>query len=1621
MSFKKIILIVLFFIPHLALPQNFGWITPNQAYLKMYVADDGMYRINKSDFINAGVITSGLDPRTIKLYYKGNQIPIYFWGEQDGIFDDTDYFDFYGIRNYGGLTNVYTSTNAISYQLDEFFDLYSDTSVYWVGWGGNSGLRYVENNYSTTLQYPYNYFYKKLHFEKDSIYSPGEIVNDVDYRYYSTERFQGEGWYWRQFLYNNSYSQSFLSLFRDTLVQAKLKFFAYPYNQSTSIVNEHRLIFKINNYQFDTIKTDNFRKFDTTVFFSSSNLNLLSSNTITIRYLPPPSFTAGRLYFDMFEIFYPRNFYIDSSFLSFEAELTDTTSRKFTINGYNSSNYLYIYDNKNYQKIVNYSSSGSSLFFSGKGNGKFEIINNDIQKKPFRIKKRQVPDLISSSNGADYLIIYNKLFETSAENLRQHRQTHNGFRAFKSEVEDIFDIFNFGIENPVALKRFVSYVYSNWQTPKLKFLCLFGRGSLDPKKNSLGSVFYNNYVPVYGNPASDGYYANFNQGAFTYTQQIAVGRLPAFTSQEAQDMVNNIISYENQNLDSWIKQPIMISGGYDYSSQQVFVAQSNNFINTYLSPRPLSLKSQKIYLNDPSGLVTYPYSDSIKNSINRGSILVNYMAHAGNGYWDFVFNDPSILSNGYKMPLIFSMTCFTGKNAETSSRGYGENFIRYAGKGAIGFISTTGTSFSGSGNTFNDYLIRSVRDTLRYTGDIMSNSTKLMSANNDTTSFVVRNTINSYNLLGDPAVKILLPNYPEFDITQNDYSISTSTPSINEAVQLSISPKNLGTFADSCKIRFQLLKNSALYKTRDTIIRNLDFQFSVNHNFSLDSSGTYEMKIILDVDNWYPRELKANNSITIPLYLKNLTFVPLKPLDNQVLSSGMIEFSGLNPWINSAVYPTTLLLQLDTARSFSSPMLSTYFRSPAPGSVSKFNINLNTTQNPKLYYWRMNSVINGDSAGWSKPNRLIINLSEDINRSRGLINTESDSIIIISKNFPEQYESFELNRLKKTVSGLQLNEFSSTIRAQSDGYQPYMPSYVNIGSLQIAFSDEVADIGLNLLKVNKKTSKLISLKNFKVTTTQSSDSVISYLNTFDTTHILVLCKVFAVPGGTMLSVAARNKIKEFGSIYADSLRSPSGFSWYDTWSMIGYQGALPGQVPEGFYKYPGGAVPTTPAICEQQIQFLYTTGYVNNIIGPSKEWKSFSWNQIINQNTDIKFDVFGINRNNQNVLLIENVSTNNYVDLQSINSYQYPYLNIIGKLFMDSVMGYSSPVLSNINMRYIPAGDISIDKNSLILSDSIVYFDTAGIFARYYNVGYADINGVIRNLFVYNNGNKVIIRSDTINSVLKVDSSGVFKKTIKVKGLPVNPKYRNRVDVFLEILPLNAQNELNSYNNIVNANFIIEGVPGIYNDIALYSDGIKLNHSGDYVRINPDMTLIIKNEKDSAINFDTIPITMFVNSENLASNKDSKEKNMFKYELSGKEMQINFSPVFKEGVNEIKFIVNDNIGFNRDTIKYTVNVSTEFALKNLYNFPNPMKNETSFSFELSGMNNPTSCSIKIYSSAGRLIKIINIPAVIGYNNISWDGRDEDGDYIANGVYFYKLIVNADSKRETALQKLVVLR
>ena len=120
--------------------------------------------------------------------------------------------------------------------------------------------------------------------------------------------------------------------------------------------------------------------------------------------------------------------------------------------------------------------------------------------------------------------------------------------------------------------------------------------------------------------------------------------------------------------------------------------------------------------------------------------------------------------------------------------------------------------------------------------------------------------------------------------------------------------------------------------------------------------------------------------------------------------------------------------------------------------------------------------------------------------------------------------------------------------------------------------------------------------------------------------------------------------------------------------------------------------------------------------------------------------------------------------------------------------------------------------------------------------------------------------------------------------------------------------------------------------------------------------------------------------------------------------------------------VNNNSSEAR--IHFTVKDREEPKIQRLYNYPNPFSKSTQFMMEHNQSCSSLEVMIQIYTVGGRLVKTIQDKAITNgftVRGIYWDGKDDFGDVLANGVYVYRLIYqNEEGKKAEEIQKLVIL-
>ena len=106
---------------------------------------------------------------------------------------------------------------------------------------------------------------------------------------------------------------------------------------------------------------------------------------------------------------------------------------------------------------------------------------------------------------------------------------------------------------------------------------------------------------------------------------------------------------------------------------------------------------------------------------------------------------------------------------------------------------------------------------------------------------------------------------------------------------------------------------------------------------------------------------------------------------------------------------------------------------------------------------------------------------------------------------------------------------------------------------------------------------------------------------------------------------------------------------------------------------------------------------------------------------------------------------------------------------------------------------------------------------------------------------------------------------------------------------------------------------------------------------------------------------------------------------------------------------------NVESLDFVVASTQDVVLENVYNYPNPTSGQTRFVFE---HNQPTgsaaSVQVRIYALSGRPVRTIDteeaLPSGVltaGPIQVVWDGRDEDMNLLASGIYLYKVRVRVD--------------
>ncbi len=702
---------------------------------KITVNQDGLYKITYAELQAAGLPVTTLDPRTFQLWNLGNQVAIYVEDETDGSFDPEDYLLFYGLR----ARTKYTNTN-----------------VYWLTFGGEEGLRMGQRDVTPQTAPEPDYYMATLHLEEDHFYVSS--ITDAS----STDR-----WFWTTWLNTSAPTR----LFTGTLeypyltapVSATLRTSVVGFSDVAGVNPDHHLRFSVNSHVVGDLSWDGRVTITATLPVSLSVLTA-GANQIRTDVMADTGASSDVGLIDWFELRYPAQFKTSHNKLQFSYDVPGTW--KYRIEGFTNSAFyaLDVSDPAMPVLLVNGSVDGalgnfSYVFEDHVASAREYLVQTaDACLSVAGIIQYQGEDLKATTNGADYLIISHPNFMMGLQSLAAHR-SGQGLRVKVVSIEDVYNQFAYGLFTPQAIRDFIAYAYANWQPPAPAYVLLVGDGHYD-FKNNLNSGM-GNYIPPYLADVDPWLIETASDNRLVTVvgddplPDLYIGRFPVNNADELAVMVNKVIDYEtNPSPGDWNQRMLFVADNADAAGN--FAALSDDVVDEHV---PDGYTSDRIYYMITHTTVS-AVKEAIRNGINEGALIVNYVGHASiytwghEGLWHI--NQISTLTNGGKLPVMLPMTCYDGyfHSPYPQYPSMGESMVRAAGRGAIASFSATGLGVAAG----HDYLNRGFFDAV-FQSDIHQIGLATLAAklNLYTNTNSYRDLIDTYLLLGDPALTLNLP------------------------------------------------------------------------------------------------------------------------------------------------------------------------------------------------------------------------------------------------------------------------------------------------------------------------------------------------------------------------------------------------------------------------------------------------------------------------------------------------------------------------------------------------------------------------------------------------------------------------------------------------------------------------------------------------------------------------------------------------------------------------------------------------------------------------------------------------------------------------------------------------
>jgi hypothetical protein len=342
------------------------------------------------------------------------------------------------------------------------------------------------------------------------------------------------------------------------------------------------------------------------------------------------------------------------------------------------------------------------------------------------------------------MVVAPREFLAAAQPLLEQRQ-RQGLETLAVAVEDVYDEFGFGEHSASAVRAFLVHAYQEWPQPGPRFVVLLGDATADPKgytaagrKDEVPALLVR--TPYLWTASDPGYAAVNGDDALP---DLAIGRLPAGTVEEAATLVGKVLEYETSGLGVDGRQVIVADdpdAGGDFEAHAEEIAAA----------LPAGRTVDRIYLSR-LGAATKP---AILDAFDAGASVVSYVGHGAAAVWasEAIFSsyDVPALRPQPVQPVVLTMNCLNGYFVAPAFDALAEALAKAPGRGAVAAVSPSGLSLDAPAHRLHLALMRQ----LLSPGNRTIGDAFLAAQAEYTQEGGSADVIAVYHLFGDPAMRL---------------------------------------------------------------------------------------------------------------------------------------------------------------------------------------------------------------------------------------------------------------------------------------------------------------------------------------------------------------------------------------------------------------------------------------------------------------------------------------------------------------------------------------------------------------------------------------------------------------------------------------------------------------------------------------------------------------------------------------------------------------------------------------------------------------------------------------------------------------------------------------------------